>query len=188
MANVLGRWPGSGIRAPMKRDAILNTPASPALGAPATFDERAVFSMIGSGRGFRRTADALGTDTTTLWCWIKADQARLAAYYDAVEAKAHAMVDEAHEIADKVMSGDLDPRRVDPKLRLIQWTAGKSRAYADKQMVEHSGTISVQVDDAELEARLVALLGAVGRRPSTVDGEVVDAEITTPSRQADETA
>ena len=114
------------------------------------------------GVRFRTVADDIGVPVVALWNWVKGDPARMQAYNDAVEAKAHGYVEEAHDLADRVVDGDLDPRRADVKIKLVQWTAARSQAYQERKTVEHTVTHKLDLDD--LKQRLAQLVDVAGQR------------------------
>lgn len=138
----------------------------------AALDLDKVCTLIGQGTPFKAAAAQLGVSTTDLWVWIREDSSRMAAYEAAVEAKAHLLVDEAHALADRVTEGELDPKRADMKVKLIQWTAGKARPYQDRKTVEHQHT--VKLDAADLAARLEQLMQVANQRAAlTIEHEPI---------------
>ena len=141
-----------------------------------TLDPDLVFSALSTHR-FADAARALGVPTGDLWRWIRSDSDRLQAFEAAQEVRAHLQVDEADEISQAVVEGDLDPNRAATRIKFIQWRAGKTKPYADKQSIEHSGSIShtIKLDDGELLARLDTLAGAVKRQPVTIDHDTITA-------------
>ena len=123
------------------------------------------------GRGFRDMADFAGISTAQLWAWIKDDPKRREEYETAVEAKAHSYVDTAHALADRVIDGDVDPRRAEVKIKLSQWSASRTQAYQEKRSIEH--TITHKLDTDDLKARLSQLVDVAASR------HVIEGQCTT---------
>ena len=125
------------------------------------------------GGSFRAMAEWAGISTAQLWMWIKDDPARLKEYELAVEAKAHSYVDAAHELADSVVAGDVDPRRAEVKIKLSQWSAARTQAYQERKTVEH--TVNHKLDLDDLKSRLSQLVDVAGQRAPT---KVIEADYT----------
>lgn len=119
------------------------------------------------GVRFRTVADDIGVPVVSLWTWIKSDPARLQAYNEAIEAKAHGYVEEAHDLADRVVAGGLEAKRADVKIKLVQWTASRTQAYQERKTVEHTVTHKLDIDD--LKSRLSQLVDVAANR--VIDGE-----------------
>lgn len=125
------------------------------------------------GGSFRSMADWAGISTAQLWMWIKDDPSRLKEYELAVEAKAHSYVDAAHALADRVVEGDIDPRRAEVKIKLSQWSAARTQAYQERKTVEH--TITHKLDPDDLKQRLAQLVDVAGQRAQQA---VIEADYT----------
>ena len=118
---------------------------------------------------FRDVAAWAGVPTMALWAWIRNDPERRQMYEAAVEAKAHVHVDDAHDLADRVAAGDMDPRQAETKIKMSQWSAGRTQAYQERRSVEHTVVHKLDIDD--LKARLGQLVDVAATR--TIEGEVV---------------
>lgn len=132
-----------------------------------------VARMSEQGQSFRMVAAWLDVPTVELWAWIRGDVEREHAYNMAVEAKAHTYVEEAHALADRVVEGELDPRRADVKIKLSQWSAARTQAYQERKTVEH--TITHRLDPDDLKQRLAQLVDVAGQRAPQ---QVIEADYT----------
>ena len=144
-------------------------------------DPDLVFSAL-SAMGFRDTAAELGIPTHRLWAWIQADPAKMDAYRQATEARAHLQVDEADEITRRVLDGDLDPKRADPRVKFLQWRASKTKAYADKREVEHNHNHTIRLDPEDLRQRLESLASVAHQRSAQPVPLIIDHEPTTTNK------
>lgn len=86
-----------------------------------------VCGMVSVGASLYDISKAEGMPYSVLWGWIKADEGRLAAYREALEARADLEAHRALEIADNASSDEVNLARlrVDTRLKLAgKW--GKS--------------------------------------------------------------
>lgn len=132
-----------------------------------------VAKMSEQGMSFRHVAAWADVPTVELWAWIRGDVERERAYNMAVEAKAHTYVEEAHALADRVVEGELDPRRADVKIKLSQWSAARTQAYQERKTVEH--TVIHKLDPDDLKQRLAQLVDVAGQRAQP---KVIEADYT----------
>lgn len=160
-------------KADVRATELRLTPAAARLAREAQLNAIGIDSLLAHfsepGRGFRDMAEFANISTAQLWAWIKDDPKRREEYETAVEAKAHSYVDAAHDLADRVVEGELDPRRADVKIKLSQWSAARTQAYQEKRSVEHTIVHKLDLDD--LKARLSQLVDVASTR--TIEGEVV---------------
>lgn len=163
---------------------IVLTPAASKVARSARMEAKGIEAILARmsepGQSFRMVASWLDVPTVDLWTWIRDDPARERAYNMAIEARAHGYVEEAHEIADKVVYGDLDPRRADVKIKLAQWSASRTQAYQERKTVEH--TVIHKLDPEDLKQRLAQLVDVAGQRaqPRVIEA---DYTIVTPSEE-----
>ena len=97
------------------------------------------------------------------------DQVGLVQRFTSRIAEAHTYMEEAHVLADRVVEGELDPRRADVKIKLSQWSAARTQAYQEKRSIEHTVVHKLDLDD--LKARLGQLVDVASTR--TIEGELV---------------
>lgn len=134
-----------------------------------------VMDAYAEGVTFRALARRYGVSTRVLHAWLLADPARGRAFYTARDARALALVDEAHDrttaLADAYPD---DVASVTARVKLIQWDAGRSSSlYTDRLVTETTATLDVTVHlaDDEMRDRLASLIGAIP------PGQVIDGEI-----------
>jgi hypothetical protein len=103
-------------------------------------------------------------ETVRVWLCRKADFS--AQYARAREDQADHYAEEIISLADESMSATSKEQAQAYRLRVDarKWAAAKLKpaSYGDKQQVELSGEVAIrQMDDAELDNRLVALMAAL---------------------------
>jgi transposase-like protein len=134
-----------------------------------------VIDAYAEGITFRALARRYGVSTRLLHAWLRADPVRDRSFHAARDARALALVDEAHDrttaLADALPD---DVAAVTARVKLLQWDAGRSsRLYADRQVTETAATLDVTVylADDEMRDRLASLIGAIP------PGQVIEGEI-----------
>ena len=80
--------------------------------------------------------------------------------------------DKIEEIAERVLSGELEPQQARVAIDAYKWTAGKKRPkkYGDKIQQEVTGRLDYSdVSEQELDNKLKALLNVAGVNTTTED-------------------
>lgn len=119
------------------------------------YDVEEVCARITEGDTLQAIAADLLTNRGNLLRWLQNDEQRYAAYQAARLERAHLMVDEIKELADKAVGDptEVAARRLQVDTR--KWIAGKlyPKYYGDKLQTELSGTVSFASALAELAAK-----------------------------------
>lgn len=89
---------------------------------------------IASGASLEALAKEFGTSATAIRAWIGSDEKRVEEYARARSNRAHKFADEINELADKSVSGAVDPQAARVAIDAKKWLACKMlpRVYGDK--------------------------------------------------------
>ena len=98
----------------------------------------------------------------TVFQWLMDDEAFSDQYARAREARADARSDRIDDLAEEVKLGTLDHHAARVIIDAEKWQAGKenSKRYGDK--LDLNGSLTVKLDDAQVESRLAHLIGKAG--------------------------
>src|SRR5215207_7253374 len=100
-----------------------------------------------------------------VWRW-RADPEReafRAQYAAAREAQGDNKFDDVGDVAQKVLTGELEPAAGRVAIDAIKWQASKlaPKSYGDKLATEHTGTVEVEVKDVPVREIAKALLSVL---------------------------
>ena len=93
-------------------------------------------------------------DFVTLLKWIDEDEIKFKQYARAKEESAHSDADYISNIAEMVLSGELDPNAARVAIDAYKWSSGKKnpKKYGDQIKVEHDGSLQITVKPPQLNA------------------------------------
>lgn len=113
-----------------------------------------ICAKIAEGNSLRKTCQIIGKDITVVWSWITKHEEFAQQYARAKEESGDSDQDRLDEIAEKVISGELDPQAARVAADIIKWSASKKKPkkYGDRIHTEHSGKVELSgMDDEELD-------------------------------------
>ena len=93
-------------------------------------------------------------DFVTLLKWIDEDEIKFKQYARAKEESAHSDADYISNIAEMVLSGELDPNAARVAIDAYKWSSGKKnpKKYGDALKLEHDGSLEITVKPPQLNA------------------------------------
>lgn len=117
-----------------------------------------ICSRIADGQSLRKVcSDDDMPSTVSVYAWFRIHDSFLNNYMRAKTDSADSDADKIEDVAERVLSGDLDPQAARVAIDAWKWTAGKKRPkkYGDKIMQEISGSLSLtDLTDEQLVEKL----------------------------------
>jgi hypothetical protein len=119
-----------------------------------------LMGLYADGMTFKKVQMMSGLSGPEFWKVVRYIPEHFDMYSNAREFRAHVLVDNAHEASDKAYAGEVDARAAEVKIKMATYEANKSKTFAERQTVEHTGTVThvQQLDDEELVLRLTQLM------------------------------
>ena len=128
-----------------------------AMGRPSDYtDEIAqeILALISEGYSLRKACLQVGKPLKTVWAWMQKCEDFRNHYARAKEESGDADQDKLDEIAERVLTGELEPQAARVAADIIKWSASKKKPkkYGDRIHTEHSGKVELSgMDDEELD-------------------------------------
>jgi len=93
-----------------------------------------ILSLISEGCSLRKACLQVGKPLKTVWSWMQKDEAFRNHYTRAKEESGDADQDKLDEIAEKVLTGEIDPQAARVAADIIKWSASKKKPkkYGDR--------------------------------------------------------
>ena len=88
---------------------------------------------------------------STVMRWLEADESFRDNYARAREAQGDAYADRIDDVADRVLSGEIDPQAARVAIDALKWSAGKRlpKKYGDKLGLDVQGSIKIERVDVK---------------------------------------
>lgn len=130
-------------------------------GRPSDYSDeiaQEVLAMISEGYSLRKACIEIGKPLKTVWSWMQKNEEFRNHYVRAKEESGDADQDKLDEIAEKVLTGELDPQAARVAADIIKWSASKKKPkkYGDRVETHHTGAIGVSELTDEQLARIAA--------------------------------
>lgn len=93
-----------------------------------------ILALISEGYSLRKACLHVGKPLKTVWAWMQKDEEFRNHYTRAKEESGDADQDKLDEIAEKVLTGEIDPQAARVAADIIKWSASKKKPkkYGDR--------------------------------------------------------
>ena len=130
-------------------------------GRPSDYSDeiaQEVLALISEGYSLRKACIEIGKPLKTVWSWMQKNEEFRNHYVRAKEESGDADQDKLDEIAERVLTGELDPQAARVAADIIKWSASKKKPkkYGDRVETHHTGAISISELTDEQLARIAA--------------------------------
>ena len=136
-------------------------------GRPTKYTEKIgieICGRIAMGNSLTKVcSDPNMPSTVTVYTWFKRQPELLNDYTRAKFDSGDADQDKLDEVAEKVLTGEIDPQAARVAADIIKWSASKKqpKKYGDYRQVEHSGAVKLSdMTDDQLKAKLADIQNA----------------------------
>ena len=107
-----------------------------------------ILALISEGYSLRKACLQVGKPLKTVWSWMQKDEDFRSHYVRAKEESGDADQDKLDDIAERVLTGELDPQAARVAADIIKWSASKKKPkkYGDRLDLGNAGGQPLKIE------------------------------------------